>query len=455
VELPADFIENLHLPPGEQHEFLSSLKQTPPVSIRLNPLKAKLSESLEPVAWSKNAFYMDERPRFTSDPAFHAGAYYPQEASSMFLEQFIHQLKLNAKPLRVLDLCASPGGKSTHLRSLLHPESLLVSNEVIPSRVPTLIENLTKWGVPGFVVTQNDPIDFQKLEGFFDLVLVDAPCSGEGLFRKQLSASTEWSLQNVDLCSSRQRRILNDAWPVLKQDGILIYSTCTYNPRENEENIDVFIRSNEARTIEIDSSDFTGVEVVEMGACVGYRFMPHRTKGEGFFISALRKTQKAKSQKYKAGKSLAPSSAAFIHYPGGSVVKDKKDDLYLVLSDHVSDIEIIHSQLNVKCLGMQIGKEIRQKMVPDHGFAMLRMSDAPFEVIELSLENALLYLQKNDVRGDFGLNGLVLVSFEGFRLGFARAEKHRLISKYPKNQRVLKGLPGSYVSIVQSAGPQS
>ncbi len=155
----------------------------------------------------------------------------------MFLEQAFTQATNGATHLNVLDLCAAPGGKSTHLLSLMDQNSLLVSNEVIQSRSAILSENLQKWGHDNVVVTNNDPKDFQRLPGFFDVIVVDAPCSGEGLFRKDPGAIKEWSEDAVALCSKRQRRILSDVWPALKTGGILIYSTCTYNSQENEENL--------------------------------------------------------------------------------------------------------------------------------------------------------------------------------------------------------------------------
>ena len=180
----------------------------------------------------------NERPSFTLDPSFHGGKYYVQEASSMFLEQaFCATYQFSRIALNVLDLCAAPGGKSTHLLSLMNKNSLLVSNEVIQSRAAILSENIQKWGHGNVIVTNNDPKDFQRLPGFFDVIVVDAPCSGEGLFRKDPNALKEWSEDVVALCSRRQRRILNDVWPTLKTGGLLIYSTCTYNADENEENL--------------------------------------------------------------------------------------------------------------------------------------------------------------------------------------------------------------------------
>ena len=206
--------------------FQLSLQESSPTSIRLNPLKkSKVPEKKIP--WTETGYYLEQRPRFTLDPLFHAGAYYVQEASSMLMEQGVRQSMDVTQPILALDLCASPGGKSTHLLSLLSADSFLVSNEVIRARASVLSENIQKWGYENVLVTNNDPIDFQLLPGFFDLIVVDAPCSGEGLFRKDQAAMKEWSVDNVQLCAQRQQRIVADVWPSLKEEGILLYSTCT------------------------------------------------------------------------------------------------------------------------------------------------------------------------------------------------------------------------------------
>src|SRR5260221_14470615 len=202
-------------------EFLSAHEQPSPNSIRINPLKINRKE-LENIPWTDFGYYLEQRPSFTFDPLFHAGSYYVQEASSMFLEQALKQTVDLSRPLKVLDLCAAPGGKSTHLLSLLNDQSLLVSNETIRSRATVLSENIQKWGSNNVVVTNNDPEDFQRLEGFFDVIVVDAPCSGEGLFRKDPNAVNEWSEEHIELCVVRQQRIINQVWPSLKKNGVLI-----------------------------------------------------------------------------------------------------------------------------------------------------------------------------------------------------------------------------------------
>ena len=238
--LPTDFIENLHelLLPSEVQQLCQALETTPVTSIRLNDKIDYLTFECDTdeVPWHEEGYYLSERPQFTLDPLFHAGCYYVQEASSMFVENVLQQYV--SRDSVVLDLCAAPGGKSTLISQFLGDEGLLVSNEVVRQRVFILSENIQKWGNGNTVVTHNQAADFgMRLPGVFDCMLVDAPCSGEGMFRKDDGAISEWSQENVDACVVRQRKILQDAWDALRPGGILIYSTCTFNPWENEDNV--------------------------------------------------------------------------------------------------------------------------------------------------------------------------------------------------------------------------
>ena len=240
MKLPISFIESTRALMGdEEYQELSvALEQEPPASVRLNskfPGLAACSSISGRIPWAAEGYYLNQRLTFTFDPLFHAGCYYVQEASSMFVEQVLRRYVTT--PVKMLDLCAAPGGKSTHARSVLPEGSLLVANEVIRNRSQILAENLTKWGYADVVVTNNDPSDFSRIGSFFDVILTDVPCSGEGMFRKDPGAIEEWSPENVEICWQRQRRIITDIWPCLKPGGILIYSTCTYNTREDEENI--------------------------------------------------------------------------------------------------------------------------------------------------------------------------------------------------------------------------
>ena len=290
MNLPSDFSQRTHelLGDNDYRQLEDALQDEAPVSIRVNSAKCDREVKGERVPWSANGIYLAERPTFTFDPLFHAGCYYVQEASSMFVEQVLKTYV--SSPVVMLDLCAAPGGKSTAARAVLPDGSLLVANEVMRNRVQILAENLIKWGNTEVVVTNNDPSDFAALPGMFDVVLTDVPCSGEGMFRKDAVAVEEWSADNVQICRQRQRRILADVWTALKPGGLLIYSTCTYNREEDEDNVAWIARELGAEVLEVPVRpewNITG-NLTEADFPV-YRFLPHKTKGEGFFLAVLRK----------------------------------------------------------------------------------------------------------------------------------------------------------------------
>ena len=287
---PEKFIERISAQEYIDTEALfRALGEPSPVSIRINPGKWRRQPAdSEPVPWCRNGYYLPLRPSYTLDPVFHAGCYYPQEASGMFLEQVLLQTAGSMKNIRVLDLCGAPGGKSTLISDIIGPDNLLVANEVIRSRASILAETVTKWGSGNTMVTRSDPSVFGRLSGFFDVILVDAPCSGEGMFRTGIAVS-EWSSGNASLCAERQKRILMDIWPCLKENGILIYSTCTFNPEENEENIRWMTGRNEAESVRLDLKTFPGIMEIDYQGIYGYGFYPDKVRGEGFFISAIRK----------------------------------------------------------------------------------------------------------------------------------------------------------------------
>lgn len=291
MQLPEDFVRLMQEQYGNDtaDALCKALCETDPeVSIRLNPRKGRSlilhKVRTETVPWCPNAYYLAERPAFTFDPLLHAGAYYVQEASSMYIAELLYKAMFNA-PIAALDLCAAPGGKSTLLSGLLPEGSVLVSNEPMPKRAQVLAENMQKWTRMSegeypvrCVVTQNYPADFTAFTDCFDLLVTDVPCSGEGMFRKDEVAVQDWSLQNVDLCWHRQREILQDIWHVLKPGGLLIYSTCTFNHFEDEDN---------ARWI----CDTLGAELLEER-----HFLPGRDRGEGFYCAAIRKLSSDNSQ---------------------------------------------------------------------------------------------------------------------------------------------------------------
>ena len=293
ISLPEDFIRETRLVMGEErfNRFLEALNEEPPVSIRLNPEKAfslKSGHAIH-IPWCTEGYYLEERPQFTFDPLFHAGCYYVQEASSMFISHILRQFVKG--PMAMLDLCAAPGGKSTSACSVLPKGSLLMSNEPIPTRAQILMENITKWGWPDCIVTNNFPRDFRKIKTRFDIILCDVPCSGEGMFRKDPATISEWSTQNVEKCWRLQREIVADAWECLNPGGLLIYSTCTFNLKEDEENVRWILDNFDAEILEIPTSPswhITGSLLNGFEVPV-YRFIPGIAQGEGLFAAVLRK----------------------------------------------------------------------------------------------------------------------------------------------------------------------
>ena len=303
MQLPEDFVRETKQLMGEArfNSYLEAFHEEAPVSIRMNVTKAlglcplategtqEPSLCFMPVPWCPEGFYLEGRPQFTFDPLFHAGCYYVQEAASMFVTHILRALANNCQ--LALDLCAAPGGKSTAMRSVLPKDCMLVSNEPIPTRAQILLENITKWGAPNCIVTNNYPRDFKKAKAKFDLILCDVPCSGEGMFRKDPATISEWSMQNVEKCWRLQREIVADAWECLNPNGILIYSTCTFNTKENEENVRWIMEEYDAEPIEIPTDPswhITGSLLPDFDAPV-YRFIPGITRSEGLFVCVLRK----------------------------------------------------------------------------------------------------------------------------------------------------------------------
>ncbi len=427
----------------ESADFLHALESQLPVSVRFNPRKVTDYPG-DPIPWSRCGRYLPSRPSFTLDPVLHAGAYYVQEASSMLLEQaVIHSADLS-KPLNVLDLCAAPGGKSTHLLSLLSEESLLISNEVIRHRASILSENILKWGQDNVMVTNSDPSAFQSLPEFFDLILVDAPCSGEGLFRKEPEALKEWSPENVELCSLRQRRIATDVWPSLKPGGILIYSTCTYNEKENLGNLAWLASQHDLEFINLPIPEGWGVSVLESGKYIGYQCYPHRVKGEGFFISVIRKKGGSRYPSIKTkdvlkypARSLNEEYHHWIISPESKCFFVHNDSIRMFPLSKKTEVLFALHHLNVASIGTGIAAVMKNKLVPDHALALsIHLRKENVTRLTVTLDQALAYLRKNQLDLTADRTGFALIEFEGLGLGWVNVLQNRLNNLYPASWRI-------------------
>lgn len=451
MKLPDLFTQRMKsLLKDEYDLFINALDEVPPVSIRLNPFK-KTSKELnhQQVMWSELGYYLPERPTFTFDPLFHAGAYYVQEASSMFLEQIIKSII--DQPVKALDLCAAPGGKSTHLLSLLPEGSILVSNEVIRQRSRVLSENLIKWGTANTIVVQNDPKEISKLTQVFDFILVDAPCSGEGMFRKDPESITEWSLDNVMLCAARQRRILADAWLSLRPGGFLVYSTCTYNTEENEDNLRFLMEELEANPVTIPTNKAWNITGALTGNYPAYRFFPHKTKGEGFFVTVVQKkaevdkeARKTKSKKQKTrAKQQTPSIASEVkkmvldnenyHYTFSrdSTIQAYSEQLQDFLSAYGHLLRIISS-------GITIGNQKGKDLIPDISLALnTALNKDAFTIQEVTLEDSIRFLQKEALTLPSHVpNGFVLLTYKHTPIGFAKQIGTRANNLFPQEWKI-------------------
>ncbi len=426
--------------------FAEAMALPAPVSIRANRAKWVGTESHDGrVPWCDEGYYLNERPVFTIDPLLHAGAYYVQEASSMGIAAALRQVLHLDKPLLALDLAAAPGGKSTLLASLLPPGSLLIANEVIRSRYQALKQNLQRWGLPHVTLSNHDPEDFAPLAGHFDLVLVDAPCSGEGLFRKDPVAEKEWSTQQVQFCAARQRRILGDAVRLLAPGGILLYSTCTYNEDENTTN---------ARWLQ----DIARLEYLPLALpaewgvvdrAPGYQFYPHRLRGEGFFMACFRQpgigaAAAGKSYAYSTG--LKPASAKtaaliapWLRDPGAlRILEDARG----VLSALPSAVERLFFDA-AACLRrfepvLEIGELKQGELIPAHALALSTVLAPDLPSIALDLEQSIRFLRKEDPQlGGNIPKGWLLARYENHALGWMKGLGNRVNNYFPKEWRIL------------------
>lgn len=442
--MPEAFVERMRQQLGEAGWLLfrEAIAAEAPVSIRCHPVKWRgiVDEGLQAIPWASEGYYLPQRPVFTLDPAFQAGAYYVQEASSMFLGTVVRQL-IGKRPVRVLDLCAAPGGKSTHLLAALSPDSLVVANEVIKSRYHILTHNLIKWGHSNLVTANHDSQDFAALEGFFDLVLVDAPCSGEGLFRKQPSATEEWSPEHVKHCAIRQRRILSNAARLVAPGGYLIYSTCTYNEQENQENVQWLRTETGLAPQTLSLRPEWGVEETPGG----YQFYPHRSRGEGFFLSALRRMDghapsppRRLRLRQVNKKQLVPTLKDWLHQAEGYHYYQTNDgsSIRAIPAQLWTDAATVCDQLPRSRIGLELGNFKRTDFVPSHALALsLSVADS-LPIIDLPRAEAIRYMQREPFSSAQAVKGWTVVTSEGYKLGWVKGLENRINNYFPKSWRI-------------------
>jgi len=416
-------------------------------SIRVNPFKKTDLTGIgldlkraNRVKWNTEGYYLDTRPSFTLDPLFQAGCYYPQEAGSMFLEFALKECLDFSDSLKVLDVCAAPGGKSTLLNSLLNEKSLLVANEIIKSRADVLVQNLSKWGTCNTVVTNNDPQRFSELRSFFDAVVIDAPCSGSGLFRKQPEAIHEWSEDHVNACSIRQQAIVTDILPSLKENGILVYSTCSYSVAENEEVVEKLVKDWDMEYIPLPVEKEWGVVETPHG----YRFYPHLTKSEGFFCAVLRKKNNSgllPTQKRKQRAGITKTDLTLIE-PFLTITKEnivKKNERFHLLSPEASSfLSVFEKQFYFKKAGVVIGEIKGKDLVPNQELAWFYGLSKEINYLEADRETALKFLRKETFQTSENIKGLTLIRYREQGLGWAKILPNRINNYLPNELRILK-----------------
>lgn len=443
-KLPQQLLNSLNqLSHFNEEAFIEAHKEEHLVtSIRLNPFKpVELDfETQETVKWNSQGFYLASRPSFTLDPLFHAGCYYVQEAGSMFLEFTLNQTLDFSESLKILDVCASPGGKSTLINSLLNEKSLLVANEIIKSRADVLSHNLSKWGTANTIVTNNDPRKFSELVSYFDAVVIDAPCSGSGLFRKQPEAIDEWSTDHVNACSIRQHKILEDILPCVKEGGIIIYSTCSYSVEENEAMVSRLIEENDLEYVSLPVEKEWGIVKTDFG----YRFYPHLTKSEGFFCAVLRKRSGDRSTNFgkKKNSLLASQSEQAILHPflkrSDILVLKKNNQLHLMNEEAAGFMTVFEKHFYLKKAGVVAGEIKGKDLVPNQELAWFTELHPDVRCMELDKETALKFLRKESFATPQNVSGLTLIQYKKRGLGWAKILANRMNNYLPNELRILK-----------------
>lgn len=443
MQLPTEFIPSLRGVPGFDAEAFIAVHtdSTPVTSLRLNPMKpAKWEQgwNLSQVPWCEEGRYLSQRPSFTLDPLMHAGAYYVQEASSMFIRHILEKLFQPEAKINIVDVCAAPGGKATLLAAYFQ-QALLVANEVIKSRVPILVENLIKWGTPNTIVTNNDPAQLGRVQGFFDLMLVDAPCSGSGLFRKDPLAVSEWSKEQVALCGRRQERILSDVLPALREGGILIYATCSFSPEEDEDITRWLIDEMDMEAIHLEINAEWGIVNSQFPGC--FRFFPDRLQGEGFYVAVLRKKapvdffsgREAGLEKVNSRKSQLFSNVFGLE--SNHHLFQQSGAVRIFPEQHWPALCLLAGCLYIKRAGIELGQEKGKDVVPSHEWAMMWGNKLGWPTLRIGKEEALAYLGRQPLQLSLE-KGWSLLNYNECFLGWVKNAGSRLNNYYPSEWRI-------------------
>ena len=451
-ELPVAFTERMRKQLGaeEAERLFEALDSVSPVAVRLNPAKCGeegVWSDGETIAWSPNGRKLPLRPSFTLDTAFHAGAYYVQEAASQFLDYVIAGEDLQGK--RVLDMCAAPGGKSTIYSTAVGVDGLVVANEYVRSRANILADNVRKWGMGNVLVTNNAPEHIAQFEGWFDMVAVDAPCSGEGMFRKEEVAREDWSEEAVKMCAARQMSIVREAWQALKDGGLFIYSTCTFNDDEDEGVLRAFIDEmgdvfESSRKIEVDEK--WGVVVGEVGAFQTFRFFPHKTDSEGLFVAVARKNETTTQRTPKARKKVMQEVDKLSRKELSQWLQGADEYAYAMVADTIyayraeqfKAVQALSEGLTAIYSGVAMGQIFKGKLKPDWALSQyVGLERSVVSTEELDEERDLDYLRKRDITVGDIVEGINLVTHNGRPLGFVKRVGARCNNLYPNSLKIM------------------
>ncbi len=457
MSLPEPFVERMRreLGDAEADALCAALNAEPSTSIRLNPLKMRsVKWHAEGIEWSPEGYRLGERPSFTLDADFHAGAYYVQEASSQFAGYIMASAmggEDSCRGLRVLDMCAAPGGKSTHYASLVGEQGLVVANEINRQRAAVLADNARKWGLGNMVVSCNDSSRVAQLSEWFDVVAVDAPCSGEGMFRKSDEAVEQWSEGNVAMCAERQWEILKNAFQALRPGGVLIYSTCTFN-REEDEGVVARMMAEYGDELQaapkVEVVEKWGVVVGREGVFQTFRFFPHKITGEGMFMAVAVKCGDETSRRAVKSRSRAvlkverrdsEELGRWIKNPSQMAFFQAGDMLYGCRKEHFDDIVALSGVLSVIYSGVSMGQIFKGKLKPDAALALyVGLNREAVACCKVAGDVALQYLRKQDIDATLFNEGINLVVCNDLPLGFVKRIGQRVNNMYPNALRILK-----------------